>query len=109
MSEAGGGTTIKLNLGVIRAPKPPQGIELKSPVQDQLRGFVDENAKTRPMIVAAEGTYKGKTLALCGAGPSLRDAEFNGVDYIFACNSALTYLWDKGVKVTACVGIDQTP
>ena len=106
--KSGGSTNIKLNLGVIRAPAPI-GIELKSPVADKLRGYVDENLKTRPLIVSAADTYKGKTLALCGAGPSLRDADFNGCDYTFACNSALTYLWDKGVDVTAGVGIDQTP
>ena len=89
--------------------QPPIGIELKCPVEHKLRDYVDENLKTRPLIVVTPDSFKGKTLALCGAGPSLRDHEVTGTDYIFACNSALPYLVSRGVNVTAGVGIDQTP
>lgn len=91
---------------VIRAPR--LAIELHSPVEGKMKGYVDANRKTKPMIVVAPGTFKGKTLALCGAGPSLADNLPEGVDAVFACNSALPYLWNRGIKVTAGVGIDQT-
>lgn len=103
----GGKTTVTANLSVIRDPN--NGIELRSPVQGKMRGYIDENLKTRPLGVVLPDSYKGQTLALCGAGPSLRGVEFNGADHIFACNSALPYLVSRGVKVSAGVGIDQTP
>ena len=92
-----------------KAAPPPLGIELKSPVEHKLRSFIDENLKTRPLMVVAPDLYKGKTLALCGAGPSLSTQEITGADHIFACNSALPYLVSRGVTVTGGVGIDQTP
>jgi hypothetical protein len=85
-------------------------ITLESPVQDLLGGFCAENRKTEPLVMAKQGSYQGKTLALCGAGPSLADySNINGVDYVFAANSALPYLTAKGQHVDAGIGIDQTP
>ena len=81
---------------------------LESPVQDRLAEFCRENRKTKPLVMAQPDVFKGQTLALCGAGPSLPD-HVNGVDHVFACNSALPYLVNRGVNVTAGVGIDQTP
>ena len=103
------GRTAKARPGKAVVPQPPIGIELKCPVEHKLRDYVAENLKTRPLMVVAPDAFKGKTLALCGAGPSLRTQEIKDVDYIFACNSALPYLVSRGVAVTAGVGIDQTP
>jgi hypothetical protein len=66
---------------------------------------------TRPLVVAVPGVFAGKTLALCGAGPSLNDTwtSIREYDHVFACNSALPLLVERGVRVTAGVGIDQTP
>jgi hypothetical protein len=88
---------------------PRIAFELRCAVNDQLPGFVAENRKTKPLVMVAEGTCKGLTLALCGAGPSLRGTHVNSVDHIFACNSALTYMWETGQRVDAGVAIDQTP
>ena len=82
-------------------------IELQSPVQGRFREFITENLKTRPMVMAAPDRFKGQTLALCGAGPSL--VVPTGYDHVFACNSALPYLTRLGAGVTAGCGIDQTP
>ena len=82
--------------------------ELRSPVKDKAFDYIEENRHTKPLLTVAEGTCKGRTLALCGAGPSLRDQRVNGVDHVFACNSALTYLYEQGQRVDAGVAIDST-
>ena len=75
----------------------------------ELEGFVRANARTRPMRVCHADEYHGETLALCGAGPSLRVARFEPTDQLWACNSALPWLIEHGVLPTAGVAIDQTP
>jgi len=82
--------------------------ELRSPVRDKVTDYIEANRQTKPLLTVAEGTCTGRTLALCGAGPSLRDQKVNGVDHIFACNSALTYLYEQGRRVDAGVAIDAT-
>lgn len=84
-------------------------IQLASPVEGRFQEFIDANRHTPDLACVTPGMYAGKTLALCGAGPSLQDAVITGVDEVFACNSALTYLATKGVTVTGGVGVDQTP
>jgi hypothetical protein len=84
-------------------------MELRSPVQEHLKDYAAENAKTRPLIVVLPDLYKGQTLALCGAGPSLASSIISGADHVWAANSALPYLVARGVRVSAGVGIDQTP
>lgn len=108
MGHSGGHTHITLDLQKIPAHRPV--IELRSPVQQHLRRYVEENRQTVPLAVAAPDVFRGQALALCGAGPSLATANLNGreYDHIFACNSALPYLVAKGVPVSAGVGIDQT-
>ena len=109
-------TSVAVNLSKITAQPEAPGvfdpedcIELHSPVSNELRGFAAENVKHSPLVMVAPDLFKGQSLALCGAGPSLKDAKFNGEDHVFACNSALPYLVARGVRVTAGVGIDQTP
>lgn len=96
----------------IAAPAPVRlAIELHSPVQEHFMEYLTANRQTEPLEMVQPGVYTGKTLALCGAGPSLADAVLTGikgVDEIFACNSAVPYLMDRGVKVTGAIGIDQT-
>jgi len=92
------------------APAPERlAVQLQNPVQDKLADYVLTNATTPGLAVVAQGGVSDKTLALCGAGPSLAKYPIEGVDHIWACNSALGYLLQQGVPVTAAVGIDQTP
>lgn len=93
----------------IEPVRPRMAIELTNPVQDRLRDFIIENRKTDPLLVCEQNIYAGQTLALCGAGPSLRDETIRGADQVWACNSGLTYLLENGVHVDAAIGIDQTP
>lgn len=82
-------------------------IKLLSPLDDQLRNYALTNAQTKPMRVLAQNAYAGKSLALCGAGPSLDPSEIDA-DYVFACNSALPWLVEHGKQVDVGVSIDQT-
>jgi hypothetical protein len=77
-------------------------------VLDKLRDYSIENRKTEPLIMARENGFEGKTVAICGAGPSLETADIKDVDMVWACNSALPYLVDKGVRVAFGCAIDQT-
>lgn len=83
-------------------------IELASPVQDKFEGFIATNREGDPEVVS-EGCFAGLTCAIAGAGPSLALDTIRGVDHIFACNAALPWLTEHGVKVSGGVGIDQTP
>lgn len=91
------------------APGVRMAIELASPVQHKLRDYILDNRKTEPLDVIPQGGMEGRRLAICGAGPSLRDETIRGVDDVWACNSALPYLVSAGVSVTAAIGIDQSP
>jgi hypothetical protein len=87
-----------------------RAMTLESPVQDQLAEFCRKNRETEPLVMAQMGAFKGQTLALCGAGPSLAEfTNINSVDQVFACNSALPFMVGRGQHVDAGVGIDQTP
>jgi hypothetical protein len=84
-------------------------VELRNPVDDKLEGYARENlriqaAQNVPMCVT-------KTLALCGAGPSLRRAEkiVQCADEVWACNSALPWMISQGWPVDVGIGMDQTP
>jgi hypothetical protein len=57
--------------------------------------------------VCVPGSRAGRAVVICGAGPSLRDAVLPEADEVWACNSALPWLWDRGVRVTHGVTIDQ--
>ncbi len=93
---------------------PPAGlrlaIEMTSPEQEHLQRYALENREGDETVqVVTAGSHAGKTAAICGAGPSLKDAKIGDeVDEVFACNSALTWLASQGRKVTAGVSIDQT-
>lgn len=83
-------------------------IELKNPLEGQFRGFCEANREAGTPTMLRMESAVGKTLAICGAGPSLAKYPVEGVDTVWACNSAVTYLLNSGVHVDAAVGIDQT-
>lgn len=63
-------------------------------------------------MVVGQGSREGKSLVICGAGPSLADhaEEYcRGADEVWGCNSALTYLTTRGLPVTHGFAVDQTP
>lgn len=94
----------------VAPPAPVRlAIELRSPVEGQFQAFIDANRATTPLGIVQPNTFREQSLALCGAGPSLATASIAGTDHVFACNSALPYLLQRGVRVTGAVGIDQTP
>ena len=58
--------------------------------------------------MAQPGVGTGRTVAICGAGPTLATARITPrADQVWACNSALPYLMDRGDRVTHGFGIDQ--
>lgn len=73
--------------------------------------FCDQIAKNAPwaLSVAALNSHVGQSLVLCGAGPTLADHldRMDAADAVWACNSALPYLVDRGVRVTHGFAIDQ--
>lgn len=88
-----------------------QAIALTNPVEDRLEEYARANRETGEPVMC-----QPMRLALCGAGPSLREADLSGIDEIWtrpydaiwACNSALTHLASRGIQATG-IGIDQTP
>lgn len=98
-----GGVPVPVEQGVHLA------IQLRSPVEGKMEKYVEVNRQHDDVRTVQPNTHREKHLALCGAGPSLRDADIRGADDVFACNSALPYLMANGAKVTAAIGIDQTP
>jgi hypothetical protein len=88
---------------------PKLGIELRSPVQDHLRDYVDANRVSDPARMVTPDKRVGHTVAICGAGPSLERADLRGVDAVWACNSAVPFLyWGMAKRVDVAIGIDQT-
>ena len=89
---------------------PSQFIELTSPINDRFEEFIKGNASRCERVVKA-GSGRGKSLVICGAGPSLADHAHEhcaGADQVWGCNSALQWLVDNGHKVTHGFTIDQT-
>ncbi len=99
-------------LVVKRAPKPSAHITLHNPTSGaEMAEFCRQNLewyKTEPEGVGMveAGCFHGKVLSLCGAGPSLTDAELYPSDELWGCNSAAGVLRERGI--TAAIGIDQT-
>jgi hypothetical protein len=90
--------------------KPGQEIKLLSPVAQHYASFVVGNAQHCDRVVEQD-SHKGQHAVICGAGPSLaEDADewCHRADAVIACNSAATFLADRGYKVTHAFGIDQT-
>jgi hypothetical protein len=83
-------------------------VTISSQVMKDLREYSITNSKVRPQVMVRENSLQGMSVAICGAGPSLKTAEITDVDMIWACNSALPYLVNKGVPVAFGCAIDQT-
>lgn len=64
------------------------------------------NARIARRMVTVDSRLD-KTVTICGAGPSLADAMIPATDEVWACNSALPYLMDRGDRVTHGFCIDQ--
>ena len=104
-------TSVETSANPQPEPKQLMGVELKNPVSDRLREFAFRNrvlVGPNPEMVRKH-TFLGQTLALCGAGPSLDPKHVRGTTHVWACNSALPWLIQQGVEVSAGVGIDQSP
>lgn len=87
---------------------PAVAIQLRMGNTDGLLDQVARNAAWA-MTVAEPGSRAGQRVVICGAGPSLTDHldRMADADEVWACNSALPYLWDRGVRVTHGVTVDQ--
>ena len=92
-----------------------QIVTLANPVSHQFGAFIIGNATKQDddpaKAVVQQHSARGETLILCGAGPSLAEhaAEWcHKGDQVWGCNSALTYLHDRGYKVTHGFTVDQT-
>ncbi len=82
--------------------------ELRMPDADRFYDHIKSNAKYARRMLAAN-SHKGQTVTICGAGPSLADecTRLPDTTHVWACNSALPYLMDRGVRVTHGFAIDQ--
>lgn len=76
-----------------------------------LKACTCETPTLTPLV--QKDQYKGKTVCICGSGPSLarsarriRRGEF---DHVWGCNDALMWLTANGYPCTHGVGIDQSP
>lgn len=96
--------------GKLHTEAPP-AVKLVNPVTDLFETFIFGNALVCP-AVCEPGTLDGKTVVICGAGPSLADNAEEWCrqgDELWAANSALTWLLDRGYPVTHAITVDQTP
>ena len=82
--------------------------QLSLPEKDTLYTHIRENAPFATRM-AQQDSQRGKTLTICGAGPSLAvEAPTIGpTDHVWACNSAVNYLRRGGFRVTHGFAIDQ--
>lgn len=62
-------------------------------------------------VFGQQNEYEGKTVAICGAGPSLKDAyrEVRKATHVWGCNRACHYLNDWNWRLTHGFAIDSTP
>lgn len=82
--------------------------QLTLPDRNVLYAQIRENARYATRM-AQPHSQRGKTLAICGAGPSLavEAATMLPTDHVWACNSAVNYLHDHGHRMTHGFAIDQ--
>lgn len=86
---------------------------LKLPLIDRITEYVRLQLLHCPTrMVVGEGEGTGKSLVICGAGPSLLEHAGDyctTADEVWACNSALPTLIANGHRVTHGLAVDQTP
>lgn len=84
---------------------------MEMPHQEHLFEHIKQNSRyARRMFGSQRNQYQGQTVAICGAGPSLRDYVTSPqpyTDQVWACNSAIRFLKSKNMRVTHAFGIDQ--
>lgn len=85
-------------------------IQLVCPAEDNFETFIFGNSLECDAVVPM-GDAEGKTVAICGAGPSLernldRLAE---ADEVWGVNSAAVWLYDHGHPITHAITVDQNP
>lgn len=108
MSLAGGRGQATASFGVLR-PTQRIAVALANPVLERLGEYIQANRRLVPTpIMVGPEQFRGQFVALCGAGPSLREADLRGVDQVIACNSAVQWLVEQGLTIHGAVGIDQT-
>ena len=84
-------------------------IQLANPVRQHFDAFIVGNSNFCEHVVEA-GSAKGRTVAICGAGPSLKAnlRYLDGADDIWGCNSAAIWLHENDLGVTHGFTVDQT-
>ncbi len=91
-------------------PVDTSSITLRNPVAQHFASFIFGNA-TQADRVFTENSHVGQTVVICGAGPTLAEtaAKFcpRG-DEVWGCNSAATWLYENGHRVTHAITVDQT-
>lgn len=86
-------------------------ITLSNPMTANYPAFIFGNA-TKCDRVVTENSAEGQTLVICGAGPTLRTTAAKWCprgDQVWGCNSAATWLYEQGHKITHAFTVDQTP
>jgi hypothetical protein len=79
--------------------------QLRVPEEKRLASFITENAKYK-LPVCTQGSHEGQSLTILGAGPSLKDYTGSLTHQVWACNSALPYIAERGIRVTHGFTID---
>lgn len=86
-------------------------IQLQMPNQSGLFEHIKENRQYAKKMATTEWG-KGKTVVICGAGPSLTkyhdEIRATKAHMVWAANSALPYMMDHGLPVTHGVSVDQS-
>lgn len=82
-------------------------VDLQMPEADRLFLYVKQNAVYAAHMCMANARA-GRSVTICGAGPSLAEEAHRlpETDDVWACNSAVPYLMDRGVRVTHGFAID---
>jgi hypothetical protein len=78
---------------------------------DQDLGQCQCEAPNQLPVFGVQKEYTGKTVAICGAGPSLREAykAIRKADHVWGCNRAAHWLVKKNWKITHGFAIDSSP
>jgi len=86
-----------------------QAVELTNPERENFEQFIRDNAAHCERVAVA-GSGVGRSLAICGAGPSLADntVMLQEIDEVWGCNSAAIWLHDEGHPVNYGFTVDQT-
>lgn len=86
-----------------------QVLEITNPTFNQVPAHIAANARFK-FPVPERDTHRGRVLAICGAGPSLKEHYqrlMSGYD-VWACNSALIWLAGRGVPIARGCAIEMS-